>query len=313
MTEVTDVQAVANAAEAKPAEACVRPHHTLWGDAWVRLRRNHLAVAGSVIIAFVALAAILAPLICKYDFAHTDLLHVLAPPGPDHWLGTDDLGRDLFARMLYGARTSLAVGIFTQVVVLAIGLPIGAFAGSLGGRVDNLLMRLVDIVYGFPDILFIILLSAVLRGTSFAKLGGGLFVIFLAIGMVSWVNIARLVRAQVLSLKQRDFITAARAMGGSSGYITLRHLLPNSLGPIIVAVTFGIPRAIFAEAALSYIGIGVIPPTPSWGAMIQSGYNVIFASPYAVIVPAAAIAILMLSFTFLGDGLRDALDPRLRR
>jgi oligopeptide transport system permease protein len=299
--------------EVKPVACETRPHHTLWGDAWIRLRRNRLAVTGAIVIIIVVLAAIFAPLICKYDFAHTDLLHVLAPPGPNHWLGTDDLGRDLFARMLYGARTSLAVGIFTQLIVLAVGLPIGAFAGSMGGRVDNLLMRFVDIMYGFPDILLIILLSAVLRGTSFAKLGGGIFVIFLAIGLVSWVGVARLVRGQVLSLKQRDFISAARAMGGTSRYITLRHLLPNSLGPIIVAVTFGIPRAIFAEAALSYIGIGVIPPTPSWGAMIQSGYNVVFASPYAVIIPAAAIAILMLSFTFLGDGLRDALDPRLRR
>jgi oligopeptide transport system permease protein len=168
-------------------------------------------------------------------------------------------------------------------------------------------------MYGFPDILLIILLSAVLRGTAFAKVGGGLFIMFLAIGLVSWVNVARLVRGQVLSLKQRDFVTAARAMGGNSYYITMRHLLPNALGPIIVSVTFGIPRAIFAEAALSYIGLGITPPNPSWGSMISSGYNVIFASPYAAIVPAAAIAVLMLAFTFLGDGLRDALDPRLRR
>jgi oligopeptide transport system permease protein len=310
---MTDNRNIQLKGESNPTVSKVRPHHTLWGDAWIRLRRNRLAVTGAIVIIIVALAAIFAPLICKYDFAHTDLLNVLAPPGPDHWLGTDDLGRDLFARMLYGARTSLAVGIFTQLIVLAVGLPIGAFAGSMGGRIDNLLMRFVDIMYGFPDILLIILLSAVLRGTGFSNLGGGIFVIFLAIGLVSWVGVARLVRGQVLSLKQRDFISAARAMGGNSRYITLRHLLPNSLGPIIVAVTFGIPRAIFAEAALSYIGIGVIPPTPSWGAMIQSGYNVVFASPYAVIIPAVAIAILMLSFTFLGDGLRDALDPRLRR
>jgi len=309
---MTDAGKPATTEEEKTA--CVtRPHHTLWGDAWIRLRRNRLAVAGAIVIIIVVLAAIFAPLICKYDFSHTDLAHVLAKPSSDHWLGTDDLGRDLFARMLYGARTSLAVGIFTQLIVLLIGLPIGAFAGSMGGRVDNLLMRFVDVMYGFPDILLIILLSAVLRGSSFAKLGGGIFVIFLAIGLVSWVGVARLVRGQVLSLKQRDFINAARSMGGNSRYITLRHLLPNTLGPIIVAVTFGIPRAIFAEAALSYIGIGVIPPTPSWGAMIQSGYNVIFASPYAAVVPAAAIAVLMLAFTFLGDGLRDALDPRSRR
>ena len=290
-----------------------RAHHTLWSDAWIRLRRNRLAVVGAVIILFIALAAILAPFITRYDFAKQDYDSILLSPNAQHWLGTDGLGRDVFARLLYGARTSLAVGLFTQLIVIAIGLPIGAFAGSIGGRVDNLLMRFVDIMYGFPDILLIILLSAVLRGTSFAKLGGGIFVIFLAIGLVAWVNIARLVRGQVLSLKQRDFITAARAMGGNSRYITIRHLLPNSLGPIIVAVTFGVPRAIFAEAALSYIGIGVRPPTPSWGAMIRDGYDVLFAAPYLVVVPAMAIAIIMLAFTFLGDGLRDALDPRLRR
>jgi oligopeptide transport system permease protein len=168
-------------------------------------------------------------------------------------------------------------------------------------------------MYGFPDILLIILLSAVLRGTGFSNFGGGIFVIFLAIGLVAWVNIARLVRGQVLSLKQRDFITAARAMGGSGRYVTMRHLLPNALGPIIVAITFGVPRAIFAEAALAYIGIGVKPPTPSWGAMIRDGFNMMLSYPHMVIIPAIAIAVLMLAFTFLGDGLRDALDPRLRR
>jgi oligopeptide transport system permease protein len=295
-------------------EVCqARPHHTLWGDAWIRLRRNKLAVVGAVFILIVALAAIFAPLITKFSFDKQDYNSILQQPSSTHWLGTDELGRDVFARLIYGARTSLAVGIFTQFIVLLVGLPIGAIAGSMGGRVDNLLMRFVDIMYGFPDILLIILLSAVLRDSSFSRFGGGIFVIFLAIGLVSWVGVSRLVRSQVLSLKQRDFVSAARAMGGNSSYITMRHLIPNSLGPIIVAITFGIPRAIFAEAALSYIGIGIKPPTPSWGAMIQTGYNVINAAPYLVLVPAVAIALLMLAFTFLGDGLRDALDPRLRR
>ncbi len=294
--------------------ACqTRPHRTLWGDAWIRLRRNRLAVVGAILILLFALGAIFAPFITRYDFAKQDLDSIFLPPSGTHWFGTDELGRDVFARMLYGARTSLAVGIFTQFIVLLIGLPIGAFAGSIGGRIDNLLMRFVDVMYGFPDILLIILLSAALRGSSFANLGGGIFVIFLAIGLVAWVNVARLVRGQILSLKQRDFVSAARAMGGKSGYITLRHLLPNSLGPIIVAITFGVPRAIFAEAALSYIGIGVKPPTPSWGAMIHDGYNVMYTAPHLVIVPAVAIAVIMLAFTFLGDGLRDALDPRSRR
>jgi oligopeptide transport system permease protein len=290
-----------------------RVHRTLWGDAWIRLRRNKLAVAGGIIILVVALAAIFAPWLTHYNYAFQDYSAVMQPPSSAHWFGTDELGRDVFARMLYGARTSLMVGFFTQFIVLLIGLPIGAFAGFIGGKVDNALMRFVDIMYAFPDILLIILLSAVMRETSFAKFGGGIFVIFLAIGLVSWVGISRLVRGQVLSLKQRDFVTAARSLGGDSRYITMRHVIPNALGPVIVAITFGVPRAIFAEAALSYIGIGIKPPTPSWGAMIRDGFAVLNAYPHLVIIPAAAIALLMLAFTFLGDGLRDALDPRMRR
>ena len=282
-----------------------RVHRSLWGDALIRLRRNRLAITGGVIILLIALTTIFYPLFSKYDFASQDLNAVLQSPSMTHFLGTDELGRDVFTRLIYGARTSLAVGIFTQLIVLGIGLPIGAISGAAGGRTDNLIMRFVDVVYAFPDLLLIILLRAIL--------GGSIYMIFLAIGLVSWVNVARLVRGQTLSLKQRDFVTAARVFGGFGSYITTRHLLPNSLGPVIVAVTFNIPRAIFAEAALAYIGIGVKPPTPSWGAMIRDGNNVIFAAPHLVLFPAIAIAILMLSFTFLGDGLRDALDPRLRR
>lgn len=287
------------------AAESARPHHTLWGDAFVRLRRNRLAMVGAVLIISLALASIIVPLISPYEFDEQNLNAVLEGPSSAHLLGTDGLGRDVFTRLFYGARTSLAVGVFTQLIVLAIGLPIGALAGYAGGRVDNLLMRFVDIVYAFPDLLLIILIRAIL--------GGSIYMIFLAIGLVAWVNVARLVRGQILTLKQRDFATAARAMGGSGPYITLRHLLPNSLGPVIVLVTFGIPRAIFAEAALSYIGIGVKPPTPSWGTMIFNGYQNIFGAPYLVVFPAIAVGILMLAFTFLGDGLRDALDPRERR
>jgi oligopeptide transport system permease protein len=262
-------------------------------------------MAGGAFILLLTLAALFAPLITPYRFDQQNYDVIMQGPSWAHWLGTDELGRDVFTRLLYGARTSLTVGVFTQIIVLAIGLPIGAFAGYTGGRVDNWLMRFVDVMYAFPDILLIILLRSIF--------GGSIFMIFLAIGLVNWVLIARLVRGQILSLKERDFVKAAKAMGGEARYITLRHLLPNSLGPVIVAVTFNIPRAIFTEAALSYIGIGVKPPTPSWGAMIRDGYDVIFAAPHLVIVPALAIGLLMLAFTFLGDGLRDALDPRLRR
>jgi oligopeptide transport system permease protein len=293
------------AAEVTVQETTARPHHTIWGDAFIRLRHNRLAVAGAVIIILLVLASIFVPLFSPYTFDGQDYKAILQGPSWQHLLGTDGLGRDCFVRLFYGARTSLAVGIFTQIVVLAIGIPIGAFAGSLGGKVDNVLMRFVDVMYAFPDILLIILLRSIF--------GGSIYMIFLAIGLVAWVNIARLIRGQILSLKTRDFVTAARAFGGSTGYRTIKHLIPNSLGPIIVSVTFNVPRAIFAEAALSYIGIGINPPTPSWGTMIHDGYDVIFAAPYLVVFPALAIAILMLSFTFLGDGLRDALDPRLRK
>jgi len=283
----------------------VRPHRSLWGDAFIRLRRNRLAITGGVIILLIALTTIVYPLFSKYDFASQDLNAVLQGPTHTHLLGTDELGRDVLTRLIYGARTSLMVGIFTQIIVVCIGITLGAISGAAGGRVDNLIMRFVDVIYAFPDLLLIILLRSIL--------GGSIYMIFLAIGLVNWVGVARLVRGQTLALKQRDFVTAARVFGGFGSYITTRHLLPNSLGPVIVTVTFNIPRAIFTEAALSYIGIGVKPPTPSWGAMIRDGYNVIFAAPHLVLFPAIAIGILMLSFTFLGDGLRDALDPRLRR
>lgn len=262
-------------------------------------------MAGLAFIVLLSLAAIFAPLLTKYSFAEQHYDQILQSPSWAHPLGTDQLGRDTFARLLYGARTSLSVGIFTQFIVLCIGLPIGAIAGYAGGRTDNLIMRFVDVMYAFPDILLIILLRSVL--------GGSIYMLFLAIGLVAWVNVARLVRGQILSLKTRDFVSAARAMGGMGNYITWRHLLPNALGPIIVTVTFNVPRAIFTEAALSYIGIGVKPPTPSWGAMIQDGFNLIFSKPYMLLFPAIALALLMLAFTFLGDGLRDALDPKQRR
>jgi len=272
-------------------------------DAWRRLRGNRLAMAGLAVVAALAVIAIFAPLISPYDPTFQDYSNVLATPGQKFWLGTDNLGRDSMSRLFYGARVSLAVGVFTQLIILGIGLPIGAIAAFAGGRIDNLMMRFVDIVYGFPDLLLIILLRALF--------GGSIFMIFLAIGIVAWANIARLVRGQILSLKEQDFVVAANAVGVSTPRIIIRHLLPNAIGPIIVAVTFGIPRAIFIEAALSYIGIGVKPPTPSWGTMIQDGYAVIFAAPHLVVAPALAIALTMLAFTFLGDGLRDALDPRV--
>jgi len=274
-------------------------------DLWRRLlRNNRLAAAGAFVILLFAVAALIGPFFVPHHYAHQDYDVIYQGPSSAHWLGTDALGRDILSRLLQGARVSLSVGVVTQVIVLAVGLTVGTVA-ALGGRLlDNLLMRLTDVAYAFPDLLFIILLRAVF--------GGSLLMVIFAIAFVQWTTVARLVRGQLLSLKEHDFALAARSLGASDVRIALRHLLPNCLGPVIVAVAFGVPQAIFAEASLSFIGIGVTPPLPSWGSMVQDGYQAIFAYPHVVLAPTIAIAVVMLSFTFLSDGLRDALDPRIR-
>lgn len=289
-------------AQATAAHIEARQSEGYWTLAWRRLLRNRLAVLGLILIGMLVVIAVFAPLIATHNPVKQDYNSISEAPGRAHWFGTDNLGRDAFSRVVYGAQTSLAVGLFTQIIVVCLGVPIGAIAGYVGHRTDNLIMRGVDVVYAFPDLLFIILLRSVL--------GGGLMNIFLAIGLVSWTTVARLVRGQVLATKDLDYVLAARALGAKRRWILARHLLPNIMGPIIVMVTFGIPRAIFIEASLSYIGIGVRPPTQSWGSMIQDGYSLIFTASHLVVFPTIAIAIVMLAFTFLGDGLRDALDPR---
>jgi len=275
----------------------------LWTLALRRLCRNRLALAGAAVIAIFVLLALLAPLIAPYDPQAQDLRATFEPPSSSHLMGTDNLGRDWFSRLLYGARISIAVGVFAQAIILVIGMTVGMAAGFRGGATDSLLMRVTDLTYAFPDLLLIILLRSVL--------GGSLFTLFLIIGIVSWVDLARLVRGQVLSLREQEYVEAARALGASDLRIMARHILPNLLGPITVVVAFGVPRAIFIEAALSFIGIGVSASTPSWGSMVQEGYNAIFGASHLVLFPSLAIALLMLAFTFLGDGLRDALDPRI--
>ncbi len=289
-----------------------RRQASLWGDAWRRLIRNRMAVLGGIVVAMILLVALLANVIAPHSPTKQYLDSILDSPSSRFILGTDGLGRDQFSRLLHGARVAVAVGIFAQVLIVAIGLPIGAAAALFGGRVDNLLMRFTDIVYAFPDLLLIILLSTALRESPLRSIWGGLLIIFFAIAIVAWVDIARLTRGQLLSLKEREFVEAARALGAEDWHIIWKHLLPNALGPIIVSVTFGIPRAIFTEATLSFLGLGITPPNPSWGSMIQDGYQAIFAAPHLVLFPALAIALALLAFTFLGDGLRDALDPRMK-
>ena len=288
----------------------------LWGDAYYRLTRNRLAMAALVLlIAIAALTAAAANIhaVQRYDpYMDQDYEHLQEGPTLTHFFGTDNLGRDNWARVLAGVSISLQIGIGTQIVVLLIGLAVGAMA-ALGGRfTDNVMMRLTDIAYAFPDLLFIILIRSVLSGRDWPVIDNPKLQVILAIAFVNWTTIARLVRGQMLSLAERDFVLAARALGASPRRVVVQHMLPNSLGPVIVAVTFGIPIAIFAEAALGFIGFGLPPPTASLGRLVSDGYAYVQVNYWVAVFPAAAVAMLMLCFTFLGDGLRDALDPRMR-
>ncbi|MEP7040945.1 MAG: ABC transporter permease [Chloroflexota bacterium] len=292
---------------------------SLWGDAFRRLIRNRLAIVGGVIVLGLLFLLIFGPLVAPYPYQQQHLKELVAnhnkPLGPftgGFLLGTDDLGRDLLSRMMDGAQISMTVALVVQAVVLLIGLPIGAAAAWYGGKTDAILMRFTDVIYAFPDLLFIILLTVTFRDTFIGSAMDGVLLVFVAIGIVSWVGMARLVRGQLLSLKETEFVEAARAIGVTDFKIITRHLLPNALGPMIVAVTLGIPGAILAEATLAYLGIGAQPPKASWGKLVVDGQQYLRSEPHLVIFPALIIALALLSFTFLGDGLRDALDPKLK-
>lgn len=281
---------------------------------WARLLRHKLAAASLVVIIALILMAIFAPYIAPSDPDRQDLFARLAKPGTPisatagggtYWLGADHLGRDLLSRVIFGARVSLTVGFVAQGVVLALGIPLGALAGYYGGRVDRLIMRVAEVMFAFPDLLFAI-------GIMFA-LGKGVVNLFIALGFVGWAGMARLVRGQVLQIKERDFVEGARAAGAPAWRVITRHILPNALGPIIVAATLGIPGAIMSEAALSYLGLGVQPPTATWGSMIYEGRGYLRHAPMLSIVPGVAIMLTVFAFNLLGDGLRDALDPRVRK
>ena len=290
-----------------------------WREAAGRLFRNKLAIVGLVLVTLLLIAGILGPFLAPYPYQVQDIQAILAnggrplPPGsPGHLLGTDQLGRDLLSRLLDGARISVTVAFVVQFVIIFIGVPLGAIAGWFGGFVDSGLMRITDVFYAFPDLLFIILLSVVFRDSPIGQALDGLLLVFVAIGLVGWVTVARLTRGQMLALKEVEFVEAARAIGVSDRNIVMRHLLPNGMGPIIVAITLGIPTAILAEATLAYIGVGVQPPRASWGSLIAEGQKSIRADPHLVTFPAICIALALIGFTFLGDGLRDALDPKLK-
>ncbi|MFN8535340.1 MAG: ABC transporter permease [Dehalococcoidia bacterium] len=328
----SETQIIAALPAAGPAERgtmaglLTRKPRTFWSDAWRRLQKNKLAMIGLAALLLMAIIAIAAPWIAPYPYDQTNIDATRQPPSLDHWLGTDALGRDNLSRVIFGARISLVVGIVAQLMILAIGLPLGLMAGYLGGKWDTLLMRAVDILYAFPDLLLIIIVMTYLRQNlaqvksgplmplaGLDALTGGLLGIFIAFALTHWLTVSRLVRGQVLSLKHREFVEAAQTLGAGGPRIIRSHLLPNVLAPIIVAATFGIPRAIITEAGLSFIGLGIQPPMPSWGSLISEGVLSIQSQPYLVVGPALALAITLLAFNFVGDGLRDALDPWMNK
>ena len=301
------------------------PPRTFWNDAWARLRQNKAAMISLGVVILLALFAISAPLLAPYDYADGDLIHTSQGPNREHWLGTDEVGRDILSRLLYGGRVSLAVAVAAQFVILLIGVPIGLITGYFGGWTDLIIMRIVDAIYALPNLLIAILLMSVLRGNiSQSQQSGSLLVradhwssgligIFIVLCLTQWLTVSRLVRAQVLSVKEREHVEAARAIGAPSRRILLTHVFPHVLAPVIVAVAFGVPGAILLEASLSFLGIGVNPPTPSWGLMISSGITNLRSHPHMLISPALALGVTLLAFTFLGDGLRDAMDPHMER
>ena len=306
------------------------PPRTLGQEALRRLFRNKASVAGMIIIAFFLILVIFAPQIAPYDPLEFHSGQDFLPPAwvesragksgsPDFLLGTDTLGRDVLSRVIYGARVSMLVGFLPTIIILVVGTTIGMISGYFGGRVDNYLMRFTDIVYGFPDLLFFIIAIVALRDTWIGELMNGLALLFVALAIINWVGVARIVRGQILSLKEMEFIEAARCVGATNSRIMFRHLLPNSLGPIVVVAAFTIPNMIIAEAILGYLGLGLRPATDlssffvtSWGALLLEGQTAINAQPFMLLTPAVCVALVVLAFTFLGDGLRDALDPQLR-
>lgn len=288
------------------AEALEAPRGTsLWQDAWVRLKRNRLAMFGLTVIGLLSLISLLTPWIAPYSYAEQNLALGATPPSLQHWLGTDALGRDLLTRIMYGGRISLMVGVLATAVALTIGVTWGTIAGYFGGRVDAVMMRLVDILYALPFIIFIILLMVVF--------GRNILLLFLAIGAVEWLTMARIVRGQVQSVRRQEFVDAAITLGLSRQRIMLRHIVPNVLGPIIVYATLTIPSVMLLEAFLSYLGLGIQPPRSSWGSLISDGVETMEEYPWLLVFPALALSATLFSLNFLGDGLRDALDPRVSK
>jgi len=297
--------AFAPTADAGALASSSRPE-SLWADAWKRLRRNRAAVFSGIFLIALGLLAVSAPWLPGLaDPTAQDLRLGATPPSIAHWFGTDELGRDTLARVIHGGRISLLVGLVGTLVSLVIGVSYGAVAGYRGGRTDEMMMRAVDVLYSLPYIFLVILLLV-----FFSR---SILMLFVALGLVQWLTLARIVRGQVLSLKQQNFVEAARALGAGDGAIIFRHIVPNTLGPVIVYTTLTVPAVILQEAFLSFLGLGVQPPAASWGTLVSDGARLLALFPWLVIFPGVALSLTLLCFNFLGDGLRDALDPQDRR
>ncbi|TDT61064.1 ABC transporter permease [Fonticella tunisiensis] len=291
--------------ENEDAEAILRPNITYWQDAWRRLKQNKLAMFSMAILMIIVLMTIIGPYLTKYKFDEQFTNISNQRPSAEHWFGTDQLGRDMFARTWVGGRISIAIGIIGTIIEVIVGCIYGGISGYYGGLVDDIMMRIVEVINSIPYLIVVILVSVVL--------GQGLGSLIIALVITGWVGIARIIRGQVMQLKESEYVLAAQALGSDPGRIITRHLIPNTIGVLIVYVTFSIPGFIFAEAFLSFIGLGVQPPMTSWGAMAAFGQTVFEFYPHELFFPAAAICLTMIAFNLLGDGLRDALDPKLRQ
>lgn len=287
------------------SDAIVRPSMTYWQDAWRRLKKNKIAMVSMVLLIAIMLSCVLVPVLSGIDYKAQAIEYAHQEPGRAHWFGLDELGRDIFVRIWVGGRVSILIGLVGTMVSFAVGMLYGGISGYLGGIVDDIMMRIVEVIVGIPYMIVVILVSIALEK--------GLASLIIALCITSWTGLARLVRGQILQLKESEYVLAAQAFGASSNRVILRHLLPNTMSVVIVNITFQIPGFIFAEAFLSFIGLGVQPPYTSWGAMAAVGQQQMSYYPHELLFPALAISLTMLAFNLLGDGLRDALDPKLRQ
>ncbi|MBU5590616.1 ABC transporter permease [Clostridium sp. MSJ-4] len=291
--------------EEKTINGIVRPSVTYWQDAWRRLKANKLAIISLIFILLITLGAIFIPIFSKFDYYTNDFSVANQRPSSVHWFGTDQFGRDQFVRIMYGARYSLAIAYVASFLNLIIGVLYGGISGYVGGTLDTIMMRIVDVIYSIPMMIYVILLMVIMEQ--------GLTSIIIALAISYWLSMARIVRGEILQLKQQEFVLAARVLGANGKRILLRHLIPNSMGPIIVTLTLLIPSAIFTESFLSFVGLGIPAPRASWGTLTSEALQGYLIYPYQLIFPALAICLTILAFNLLGDGLRDALDPKLRK